>query len=115
MNITLSLPDHYVERLRKATEETGMGTSELIRRALDGVWGIRQTFDELPYVTPEQVRQNISGSSANPPLKHRLETTSRTTVQPMFKGKMQKATEKAAQEVVVDRSDSQEYSDDPVF
>jgi len=35
MNITLSMPKQYVERLENETDATGMGRSEIVRRALD--------------------------------------------------------------------------------
>lgn len=35
MNLTLSMPKQFVDKLKKEAEETGMSYSEIVRRALD--------------------------------------------------------------------------------
>lgn len=35
MNITLSMPKKFIERLRSYSDKTDMGYSEIVRRALD--------------------------------------------------------------------------------
>ena len=35
MNITLSMPTQYTERLKQESKETGLNYSEIVRRALD--------------------------------------------------------------------------------
>jgi len=45
MNITLSMPQQYVERLENETDATGMGRSEIVRRALDLYFAAKQKED----------------------------------------------------------------------
>jgi predicted DNA binding CopG/RHH family protein len=35
MNLTLSMPKQFTEKLKKESEATGMSYSEIVRRALD--------------------------------------------------------------------------------
>jgi len=38
MNVTLSMPKQFVEKLKEDAKETGMTYSEIVRRALDYYW-----------------------------------------------------------------------------
>ena len=38
MNVTLSMPKQFVDRLKEDTKKTGLTYSEIVRRALDKYW-----------------------------------------------------------------------------
>jgi len=38
MNVTLSMPKQFVDRLKLDTNKTGLTASEIVRRALDQYW-----------------------------------------------------------------------------